>query len=493
MIPIKARWMYLLSFAISLLTVGAAPVSQIADSVLIASDGDRDPIFACREDEQENCWEEGESADGVVTSFSHYVEQVLANEWHGQSGSEALKTAAVAIRTFSDRNPGCGARLPYNWNPWPGYLLGILYNGSQAYWIEDGSSWRQNTVTSAHESARSATDGVQLYRADWEVACAKHNADCGDPTLACDQSNCGEATDRDTLQSVPDPVAQHRGTEEEPSIAPGIAQNGTVAWERGSAPWDYRQMLTHYYSEVRLAGSSNYYRWTWLNTGQDHVYLNYHGTANPTPGVIYLEDPRQRQVEIRIQNTSRETWNPGSVKLSYRWYFTSGAFINQGPEFDTRATEPFDPSETQEVIATLDLPDDASPGDYELRWDLKRYTGPTTSIWFSSQNNWPTLDSLVHVQHDTNPPSNPPSASVSSPSGHIRNGWSAQTQLALDWSGASDAETGVDGYSIAWDQNSSAIPDTSKDTSSSEASSTLSDRPFPLFRSLCVRTWPRQA
>jgi len=463
MLPIKRNWTYLLSVVASLLVLAATPVSPTTGSVSIAGDGDRDPVFVCREQQRQDCWEEGEDADGVVSGFSHYVEQVLVNEWPGQSASAALNAGAVAVRTFTDRNLGCGARLSESWNPWPGYVLRIMYNNSQRYWLGEAPNWHQNTVTSAHQNARAATDGVELYRADSDPACAKYNANCGDPTLACDAFHCSQQLDRDTLQSVSDPVAQDLDEE----IAFGMAQNGTVAWERGSAPWDYRQMLTHYYAEVQLANSSDYYRWAWLNTGQDQVFLHYYGTTNPTPSVLYLEDPRDIEVAIRVQNTSRETWNAGAVKLSYRWYTTGGTPINSGPEFDTRATTTFDPTETQWVTAQLDLPSGATAGTcYVLKWDLKR-----GSTWFSSQHNWPTLDSTVCVEADTDPPDNPPSSSVSSSSGHIRAGWVTSTQIALDWWGAEDGETGVDGYSVAWDQSSGTTPDTSRDTTESNATS----------------------
>jgi hypothetical protein len=72
---------------------------------------------------------------------------------------------------------------------------------------------------------------------------------------------------------------------------------------------------------------------------------------------------------------------------------------------------------------------------------------------------------------DTTPPGNPPQGGVSSPSGHVQNGWSGQTQIGLDWPDAYDGQTGVSGYSIAWNQNTTTVPDTVQDTSSSSATS----------------------
>jgi hypothetical protein len=245
-----------------------------------------------------------------------------------------------------------------------------------------------------------------------------------------------------------------------------MAQNGSVAWERGTAPWDYRQTLTHYYKNVILANSSDtYYRWVWLNVGSDIVFTTsgkeYYGPINPTPSCIYLGG--SRPVSIRIQNTSRQTWD-SSVKLSYRWYTGSGSFINQGPEFTVPSLTA---GQDTTLNVTLSPPTGASSGSsYTLKWDLKR-----GSTWFNSQNNWPTLNSSVCMLTDTIPPNNPPSSNISSPSGHIKNGWSGQTQITLTWSGASDGETGVSGYSIAWDQNTTTVPDTVQDTTSTTATS----------------------
>ncbi len=414
----------------------------------------RDPVFVCTETPSTNCNQTFPNGDLVV--YRYYIEQVLANEWYVNSDFSAFKAGAIAIRTFADREQGaCGARLPYYYAPGPGLIYQMVYNRSQRFRFDDG---HQNQVGSNHQNARSQTDGVRLYRDDGAVACAKYNANNGDPTKACSSADCPESADRDTLQEVTDPVSSEVGSK----IGSGMAQNGTVAWARGTAPWDYRQMLTHYYRKIRLTDSSDsYYRWVWLNVGDDTVFGDYYGPINPTPSCVYLGGGRP--VSIRIQNTSRQTWD-SSVKLSYRWY-NGSSLINQGPEFSVPSLAPGAPPAT--INATLSPPTGASVGSsYTVKWDMKR-----GSTWFSSQNNWPTLNSSVCILTDTNSPNNPPSSNISSPSGHIKNGWSGQTQITLTWSGASDGETGVSGYSIAWDQNSTTAPDTTQDTTSSTATS----------------------
>ncbi len=396
-----------------------------------------------------------------LTTLDHYTEQVLANEWHAAAGLEALKAGVIAIRTFAYRSPGCGTFLRSNPELMPPYASRLVDNRSQAYRFGDyGGS--QNTITSNHSQARSQTANTFLYRNTANsFACAKYDADTGDPTKACSSSECPDSADRNTLQEVADPVSDDVGSR----MSIGMSQNGSVAWGRGTAPWDYRQALTHYYANVVLANSSDsYYRWVWLNVGNDTVFGDYYGPINPTPSCVYLGG--SRPVSIRIQNTSRQTWD-STVKLSYRWY-SGSTLLNQGPEFSVPSLAPGAPPAT--INATLSPPTGASAGSsYTLRWDMKR-----GSTWFSSQNNWPTLNSSVCMLTDTNPPSNPPSGNISSPSGHVQNGWSGQTQIILNWSGASDGETGVSGYSIAWDQNSTTLPDTTQDTTSASASTTLS-------------------
>lgn len=399
-----------------------------------------------------------------LATLDPYTEQVLANEWHAAAGLEALKAGVIAIRTFAYRNPGCGAFLRSNPELIPPYGSRLLDNRSQVYRF-GGYSGSQNTITSNHSQARSQTANTYLYRATSSFACAKYDANTGNPTKACSSSECPDAADRNTLQEVADPVSDEVGSR----ISIGMAQNGSVAWGRGTAPWDYRQALTHYYANVVLANSSDtYYRWVWLNVGNDTVFTgyngeDYYGPINPTPSCIYLGG--SRPVSIRIQNTSRQTWD-SSVKLSYRWY-NGSTFINQGAEFSVPSLAP---GADATINATLSPPNGASAGSsYTVRWDMKR-----GSTWFNSQNNWPTLNSSVCMLTDTTPPNNPPSGNISSPSGHVKNGWSAQTQITLTWSGASDGQTGVSGYSIAWDQNSTTVPDTGQDTTSPTASATLS-------------------
>ncbi|HDQ72306.1 MAG TPA: hypothetical protein ENN19_09440, partial [Chloroflexi bacterium] len=61
---------------------------------------------------------------------------------------------------------------------------------------------------------------------------------------------------------------------------------------------------------------------------------------------------------------------------------------------------------------------------------------------------------------DFTPPTNPTSLSSAS---HITATWSNDNTVTVTWSGASDADSGVDGYSVLWDHAPATVPNTVKD------------------------------
>ncbi len=61
---------------------------------------------------------------------------------------------------------------------------------------------------------------------------------------------------------------------------------------------------------------------------------------------------------------------------------------------------------------------------------------------------------------DTTPPTNPISLTSTS---HITDTWSSDDTVDVAWSGASDAESGLDGYSVAWDHAPTTVPDAVKE------------------------------
>ncbi len=65
---------------------------------------------------------------------------------------------------------------------------------------------------------------------------------------------------------------------------------------------------------------------------------------------------------------------------------------------------------------------------------------------------------------DVTPPSNPITLTSSS---HVTDTWSIDNTVDVTWAGASDAETGLDGYSLVWDHYPTTIPDAVKEVEES--------------------------
>jgi len=247
---------------------------------------------------------------GPISYEGDYIPHVLANEWPAQSGTESLKAGAIAIRTFGWRNAPCGA-VSYDMTV-GGTEYHVEHNGAQAYW---GCC----TPATRHYDAVNATaDKAIRNHYSAELICAKYKADCGDPTAY-------GAEEPDTLTSVPDPVDSDNMN----FSASGLSQNGSHAWElynySQSAPWDYRQILTHYYAYIDMTGLA-FNRWTWLDPdvagGIRHTSNygeQYYGPRTNTPGSMYTS--LIYQVPFHVQNTSAYVWRcwrrlPGAFFLS---------------------------------------------------------------------------------------------------------------------------------------------------------------------------------
>jgi hypothetical protein len=74
------------------------------------------------------------------------------------------------------------------------------------------------------------------------------------------------------------------------------------------------------------------------------------------------------------------------------------------------------------------------------------------SLSYNGQGN-------TYLPADTTAPTNP--TSLSSPS-HQVNDWSSDNTIQVYWSGASDADSGLDGYSVVWDHTANTVPGTAK-------------------------------
>ncbi|MFQ5399542.1 MAG: hypothetical protein ACE5E7_08080 [Anaerolineae bacterium] len=148
------------------------------------------------------------------------------------------------------------------------------------------------------------------------------------------------------------------------------------------------------------------------------------------------------------------------------------------------------------TAVTLNLSaSDASPGSGVAQMRVRNF-GSSWSAWesYSATKSW-TLPSsngtkTVYVQYkddagnlsstysdtivlDTAAPSNPSSLWSSS---HTTAVWSNDPTVVVNWSGASDSTSGVNGYGLLWSETPTGVPSQSVDTTgTSNTSSSLSD------------------
>lgn len=454
-------------------------------------DGSRNSVYVCLNARLSDC-DKANNPGAIVeySTFSHYIEQVLTNEWDSRANSESLKAGAVAIRSFSERTIGCGAYTGYTIKePFLPLPMRILFNRSQVYKFSDSghNCGSYNCIENRHKNARDDTDDEYLREASYVAACVKYNSDNGNPTIIGPGNLIGVPDTTDSNH----PVFDQTEFANSPNNCrrPGMSQNGSVAWSGyvksgvsvdNLAPWNYCQILSHCYPQDRLACGIDIYRWVWLDVDKSkvsfagprgRVWVNPDTCTVPGSSYLYwtgddyyppvanvpktLETNQIVPVTINVQNTGLSSWSTGNIKLSYHWYTAWGSLVTWNGE---RGDLPYNLSPGQSAQITVNVRTPSSSGNYEIRFDMV-HEGVT---WFSQQNNWPTLNAPVTItEPDTTPPSNPTSQSGS----HNANQWSGDNTVYARWDGASDNRTPTNelAYSIAWTQSASTRPNTSVD------------------------------
>ncbi len=282
-------------------------------------------IFYCTEADFTVCNQPG-NLNRYMT-YSGYIKGVVAAEWpspgneiYNVSGQEALKAGTVTARTFSERSitGGCGAKLVgmTHYNP----LVPPFY--FQPMWYLQ--RFDASKIKNEHQLARQDTNGHIMYRnRDNQLPCAFYKSDTGNPTVAN-----GFGNDTEILLSVPDPVDTNRPVFVSPwnnAHRAGLSQNGTAAWEKAPSgiKWNYCQMLSHYYANVKIDGCGNeQYRWVWLDVGDTIVHKGlelrdpvtnditggdeYYGPTFNAPNT--MEMGQNYSFNIHLQNTSTVKW-----------------------------------------------------------------------------------------------------------------------------------------------------------------------------------------
>ncbi len=460
----KLRLLYLICLliltAFSISIAQAAPVPQSNTTTLVGVC--YDPISCGNPD----------GTNFEAATLDVYTERVLANEWPGDV--ESLKAGIIAIRTFAYRKPGCGAYMSAYTDPLaPLFAYRILNNGSQAFRV-GGAGGTQLPVLGKHLDARVQTGLTKLIRAsDNGFACAKYKPDTGNPTAARGGSN----EDTETLLSVPDPVDTNSPVFVSPWNNPhntGMSQNGTVAWRSGSdsVKWNYCQLLSHYYANVKIDGCGNEeYRWVWLDVDTTTIVHNgidtydqngwliggdeYYGPTFNAPDT--MEMGQTYTFSIHLQNTSTVKWWQFGGSWTQIGLYWDG---NRGAAQLLTLDEDMDPGEPDNVTVNISPP---ASGTHCLSVDMYR-----NGNWFSDQSSptWPVLTKCISVaEADTESPSNP--TNLGSGSSHTPGDWSPTNIIYAQWSGARDNRTPTNqlAYSIDWTTSTSTVPNTNADRS----------------------------
>ncbi len=329
-----------------------------------------------------------ESTFPDLGSDTDYIPRVLAQEWPSASAYQSLEAGAIAIRTFAQRELGCGA-FDYI-NPADGLM--VLNDHSQHY-------YGGRVLAVKHHNAVQWTVGINAFNTLGNRACAKYKANNGNAT--------GQGAEEPTLWATWDAVDTNCNlfTPCGPNAhLAGLSQNGTHAWElsigpnsRGfqSAPWTWQHMLSHYYTGISFAGGSNStfvpiadsrYRWAWVNSNDianttffetrspcDASCERYRATYSETPATMTIGQPYN--VWFILKNISTADWLIDGyypTMMGYRWYFMDGSPVprtywpdNNLTPLPQRVNGGFAP---QEMTAAVYPPNLA--GWFILEWDL---------------------------------------------------------------------------------------------------------------------------
>ena len=157
--------------------------------------------------------------------------------------------------------------------------------------------------------------------------------------------------------------------------------------------------------------------------------------------------------------------NPGGSSIWYRWVAPSTGPVTihtHGSNFDTLLSvytgESF--SSLTEVARNDDVSGSVLTSSVTFRASQNtRYQIALDGYKSGFDGPGAGATSVDVTLSEGEPPTNP---TLTSPS-HDERTWSGDSTIDVTWSGASDAGSGVDGYSFLWSTNPSASPDTTKD------------------------------
>jgi hypothetical protein len=280
-------------------------------------------------------------------------------------------------------------------------------------------------------------------------------------------------------------------------VLSNVTHSGYARWNFtiDPVPPTYNLSAGLYYSETAGDGPTiSLYNWTSSNwdpiasdveIGINKTYVAY----SPSMNYVNLSG----YVRVEVYADIAEFIDVGNVSVD--WMFDDAPPSNPNSNFSTPPINNWTADNTVRVTWSGASDDVFGVAGYSIVWSQSSATLPIASInttgttntsmpladgiWYlhirtaDNAGNWNTA--AYHIgpfRIDTRPPTNP----TSNTSNPLTNTWSNDTTVAVTWSGAIDAGSGVRGYSLAWSQNSSTVPDTTIDTNgTSNTSSALAN------------------
>ncbi|HEV2711838.1 MAG TPA: S8 family serine peptidase, partial [Gaiellaceae bacterium] len=159
-----------------------------------------------------------------------------------------------------------------------------------------------------------------------------------------------------------------------------------------------------------------------------------------------------------LSSTNTLGWsNDNTVEVTWSGASDSGSGVD-GYSYEWSQSPTTTPDTTKEAEETVSRA--TSPPLADGQWWFHLRTG-------DNAGNWSAAVHLGPFKIDTVAPGNP---TLTSPS-HGVGAWSNDATVEVAWSGASDALSGVDGYSYEWSPNAATAPDATKDTAATSTTS----------------------
>jgi hypothetical protein len=302
--------------------------------------------------------------------FETYVKRVVPAEVYSSWPSEALKSQAVAARSYA-----------WFW---------VLQHTTQTYDVTDSTAY-QYMCDNQYPSTDSAVDATrgQYGNYNGKMIFAAYGANNGDPTQT---NNWGNPY----LIAVDDPVDFGNGVS---GNGIGMSQWGSERWAAPPYRWNYQQILMHYYSGVTIElpaggaadsiGPIAAMNMPWSNWGvtSNHVFLSADASDNSstlaTVGLIvnYFDGNNEQTVTL-IPTYNGTYWNyvadvssfpdQAGIKVTPKVTDPSGnSFSGNGVNFVLDRSNPTGTvtaprnSTTQDVTLSLSA-SDSGPGGLSL-------------------------------------------------------------------------------------------------------------------------------